>query len=131
MSIKKGTLDSYSLMVVSKYFKTIDDFINLELATPKAKGNMSKFHFNPIPLNMWSRKFFTSLETLHLYDRNNCHFRNEKFYQRVYWYEVFYGRDWEQKKNENGIFKILTLFFNSVKNLVKKSLKYLTNYLLL
>ena len=47
-NVKKGQLGVYQIMVASKYFERIDDFINLELATPKARGNMEKFHFNPI-----------------------------------------------------------------------------------
>ena len=34
---------------------------------------MEKFHFNPIALDTWSRQFFTSLQTLHIYDEeDNC-----------------------------------------------------------
>ena len=36
--MRKGKLGVYQLMVASKYFETIDDYINLELATKKAKG---------------------------------------------------------------------------------------------
>ncbi|ELP84143.1 leucine rich repeat containing protein BspA family protein, partial [Entamoeba invadens IP1] len=44
-------LSSYHIMIVSKYFETIKDFIKLELVCKKFRGNMVKFHFNPIPLN--------------------------------------------------------------------------------
>ena len=50
---KKGQLGVYHLMIVSKYFDTIDDYINMELATPKAKGNMEKFRMNHIALDEW------------------------------------------------------------------------------
>ena len=33
-------LGPYQLMVTSQYFESIDDFINLEYATKKARGNM-------------------------------------------------------------------------------------------
>ncbi|ELP90253.1 hypothetical protein EIN_339140 [Entamoeba invadens IP1] len=56
------------VMVVSKYFKTINDFINLELVCKKFRGNMEKFHFNPIPLNSKTFKYFPNIETLHLWD---------------------------------------------------------------
>ena len=58
--MSRNQLDSYSLMVVSKYFNTIDDFVNMELGIPKTKGNMEKFHYNPIALDEWSRKFIPS-----------------------------------------------------------------------
>ena len=41
-------LGPYHLMVASQYFDSIDDFKNMEYATKKGKGNMEKFHFNPI-----------------------------------------------------------------------------------
>ena len=46
MKTTKGHLGSYQMMIASKYFETIEDFENLEIATKKAEGNMEKFHFN-------------------------------------------------------------------------------------
>ena len=81
---QKERIYNYHLMIASKYFETIDDFINLELATPKARGNMEKFHFNPIALDSWSRQFFTSLETLHLYSEDDETFdEDEEIIKRV------------------------------------------------
>ena len=57
-------IDYYSILVASKYFETIDDFINLELSSPRFEGNIEKLHFNPITLNETTKKFFPSLETL-------------------------------------------------------------------
>ena len=39
----KNKLRPYDIMVVSKYFESIDDFINVEIATPNAKCTMNKF----------------------------------------------------------------------------------------
>ena len=89
--ISKNQLSSYDLMVVSKYFESIDDFINMEIGITKAKGNMSKFHFNPIPLDAWSRTLFTSLETLHLYAKEDEHFPDEQFFKKIYHYEIQYS----------------------------------------
>ena len=105
MSAKKGKLYAYDLMVVSKYFESIDDFINMELATPKAEGNMEKFHFNPIALDEWSRKFFTSLETLHLYSEEDEVFESEEFYKVVIWCKMEYG-DW-MKENEISTIRLI------------------------
>ena len=60
-------LGPYQLMVASQYFNSIDDFKHLELATKKAKGNMEKFHFNPISLTKDTIDYFAQLETLHVY----------------------------------------------------------------
>ena len=105
--MSRNQLDSYSLMVVSKYFNTIDDFINMELGIPKTKGNMEKFHFNPIALDQWSRKFFTSLETLHLYSEEDEKFESETFFKKVVWYRMEYGV-W-MKENENVQYKNVVL----------------------
>ena len=61
---KAGKLDSYSLQIVSKYFETITDFINLEFVTKKARDNLEKFRYNPIPLSKKTAKFFPNIETL-------------------------------------------------------------------
>ncbi|EAL44167.1 leucine rich repeat protein bspa family [Entamoeba histolytica] len=54
-------------MIVSKYFKDINDFINLEIGIKRFRGNMERFHFNPIPLNQYSRRLFPNIETFHIY----------------------------------------------------------------
>ena len=61
--------NNYCLFLASMHFETIDDFINLELVTPRAKNNMSKFFYNPISLNEKTRPFFDHLQTLYIYDR--------------------------------------------------------------
>jgi hypothetical protein len=38
-------LDYYTIFISSRYFKSIEDFINLELSTKKFNGNMTKFFF--------------------------------------------------------------------------------------
>ena len=107
MKTTKGQLGSYQMMIASKYFETIEDFENLEIATKKAEGNMEKFHFNPIPLTDYSRKFFTRLETLHVYGEKDNHFWDEEFYARVFWYEVDYDR--MRRDEENYIYKNVVL----------------------
>ena len=86
----KNKLGPYHLMVASQYFESINDFKHLELATKKAKNNMEKFHFNPIPLTKETRKYFTSLETLHVYDEGDEEFREEQFYKRIIHYRIDY-----------------------------------------
>ncbi|EDR23511.1 hypothetical protein EDI_006520 [Entamoeba dispar SAW760] len=43
-------------MITSMYFNDINDFINLENGVKRFQGNIERFHFNPIPLNQYSRK---------------------------------------------------------------------------
>ncbi|GAB1227707.1 hypothetical protein ENUP19_0352G0009 [Entamoeba nuttalli] len=39
------------IMIGSKYFEDINDFINLEMRVKRFRGNMDQFQFNPILLN--------------------------------------------------------------------------------
>ena len=88
--MEKGKLGVYQLMITSKYFNDFDDFKHLQFATPKAKEIMAMFHFNPIPLIKESRKYFSQLETLHVYNKGDEEFRNEHFYKRIIHYEIDY-----------------------------------------
>ena len=64
---------------------------------------MEKFHFNPIPLTRETRKYFTSLETLHVYNRGDCEFREEYFYKRIIHYDVGY-QEYLRKREDKDIF---------------------------
>ena len=101
---KKGQLGSYHLMITSQYFNTIEDFKNLAFATPKAKENTEKFHFNPIDLTRRTRPLFTQLETLHVYEKGNEMFLDEKFFRRVIHYEVEF-KTFEQLPQEGFVYK--------------------------
>ena len=66
-----GTLDNYTIFIASRHFESIEDFINLELCTSRFTGNMTKFHYNPIPLTQVTRNFFTHLQTMFIYSPND------------------------------------------------------------
>ncbi|ELP94506.1 hypothetical protein EIN_209050 [Entamoeba invadens IP1] len=98
-------LDGYHIMIVSQYFSTIDDFINLELVCKKFRGNMAKFHYNPIPLSLVTIEYFPNIETLHLWSNEDEEFGSilyeelgyydpelatKKFYKVIIWYSVNY-----------------------------------------
>ncbi|ELP83905.1 hypothetical protein EIN_440890 [Entamoeba invadens IP1] len=137
-------LDSYNGMVVSKYFKDIEDFIRLEFVCKKYNGNMKKFHFNPIPLTCKTINYFPNIETFHLWDKNEENFGNgffynfacntdyvdynninkyfhreikveKKFYEIVLWFNVDYCTV-EANKSQNFIFKNLKYSINDRKN---------------
>ena len=71
-------LDNYTVFISSRHFESIDDFIHLEMCTRRFKGNMTKFHYNPIPLKKKTRKFFTHLQTLFVYSLNDHLFKKDK-----------------------------------------------------
>ncbi|BFU22340.1 leucine rich repeat protein bspa family [Entamoeba histolytica] len=89
------------IMIVSKYFKDINDFINLEMGVKRFRGNMERFHFNPIPLNQYSRKLFPNIETFHIYNKEDEIFKEGKIFKYVIWYKVSYSRYLKEKEEMN------------------------------
>ena len=53
---KKGQLTNYCLFIASRWFETIEDFINVEKGCKRFLGNTTKFFYNPIPLTEQTRK---------------------------------------------------------------------------
>ncbi|EAL43931.2 leucine rich repeat protein, BspA family [Entamoeba histolytica HM-1:IMSS] len=89
------------IMIVSKYFEDINDFINLEMGVKRFRGNMERFHFNPIPLNQYSRKLFPNIETFHIYNEKDEIFEDGRIFKQIIWYKVSYSRYLEEKKEMN------------------------------
>ncbi|BFU24699.1 Leucine rich repeats (6 copies), putative [Entamoeba histolytica] len=89
------------IMIVSKYFEDINDFINLEIGIKRFRGNMERFHFNPIPLNEYSRKLFPNIETFHIYNEKDEVFKDGKIFKYVIWYKVNYSRYLEENEETN------------------------------
>ena len=99
----------YGIMIASKYFHSIDDFINLEKAVKAYQGNMERFRFNPIPLTKTTRKFFPCLQTLHIYDEDDERFENDKeIEQIVVWYQVNYSQTFNSSRKAKYKNVILT-----------------------
>ena len=76
--MQKNKLGTSDIFIVSKYLETIQDFENIERATKKAKDLTYKFKFNPIELDLYSRKLFKNIETFHLYKKESNHFEEEE-----------------------------------------------------
>ncbi|EDR26179.1 hypothetical protein, conserved [Entamoeba dispar SAW760] len=89
------------IMITSMYFNDIEDFINLEIGIKRFQGNMERFHFNPIPLNEYSRKLFHNIETFHIYNENDEIFNDGKIFKYVIWYLVEYSKYLQEKEKRN------------------------------
>lgn len=62
-------LNRYCMMVVSKYFNTITDYIRMEKCCKEYRGIIEQFHFNPISLkNTKNLDLFKNIETYQFYD---------------------------------------------------------------
>ncbi|KAL7717257.1 Leucine rich repeat protein bspa family [Entamoeba marina] len=62
-------LDSYSILISSKYLKCPNDFINLICVNSKFKETTEKLRFNPIPIK--SMKLFPKIQTQYLYNKED------------------------------------------------------------
>ncbi|KAL7718721.1 Leucine rich repeat containing protein BspA family protein [Entamoeba marina] len=90
-------LDSYSILISSKYFKTSQDYINLMCVCKKFKETTEKLRFNPISVT--SKKLFPKIQTQYLY--NSC----DKLLKDVERFELWCDLDYEDYLNfkENEI----------------------------
>ncbi|KAL7722606.1 hypothetical protein QTN25_000224 [Entamoeba marina] len=82
----KKQLDSYSILICSKYFIGPKDFINLICVNSKFKETTEKLRFNPIPIT--SLKLFPKIQTQYLYQENNTKINGIENYE--IWYDVTY-----------------------------------------
>ncbi|ELP84251.1 hypothetical protein EIN_064860 [Entamoeba invadens IP1] len=133
-------LDGYHIMVVSQYFIKVQDFITVE-SVCKSIGNMGKFHFNPLPLTLKTVKYFSNIETLYIWKKEDENFGNpiikglltdvmskikhgfkyyKEFYQILVWYEVDYFTV-NNNCNRNIIFKNV-VFTERDKNIIGKNI---------
>lgn len=111
---KKYQLHQYAIFIASRWFKTIDDFINLEISSPRFLGNLTKFFYNPIPITPTTRKLFPCLRTLYLYNKKGCLFENdeniiERLECKIQRYDLFSQQyriiqQWTNKKIDKVIF---------------------------
>ena len=72
-----STMDHYTMFIASRHFESIDDFINLELGVKRFNGNMTKFHYNPVPLTPITREWFDHLKTLFIYSEQDNRFEED------------------------------------------------------
>ncbi|EDR23117.1 hypothetical protein EDI_196490 [Entamoeba dispar SAW760] len=99
--IGKRRIGYNSIMITPKYFNEIKDFINLENGIKRFQRNMERFHFNPIPLNEYSRKLFTNIETFHIYNKDDEIFNDGKLFKEIIWYKVDYSTYLKEKEAGN------------------------------
>ena len=82
--LKLECLDYYAMFIASRWFETIEDHINLELSSPKWKGNLSRFYYNPISIKSeFERELFSNLQTLHLYEFDDNEFHNDERIKKI------------------------------------------------
>ncbi|KAL7719474.1 hypothetical protein QTN25_003191 [Entamoeba marina] len=88
MNNKINQLDSYSILICSKYFELPEDYLNIICACKKFKETTEKLRFNPIPIK--SLKLFPKIQTQYLYSN-----KDEKI-EEIGKYEIWYIVDYVQ-----------------------------------
>ncbi|KAL7717868.1 Leucine rich repeat containing protein BspA family protein [Entamoeba marina] len=88
-------LDSYSILICSKYLHGVEDYINLICVNSKFKETTEKLRFNPIPIK--SLKLFPKMQTQYLYSPNDTQLNQISFFEK--WYIVDYIEHLQSFKN--------------------------------
>ncbi|ELP83872.1 hypothetical protein EIN_050680, partial [Entamoeba invadens IP1] len=135
MNIKMCKLSGYHIMIVSKYFETIKDLINLELVCKKFSNNMKKFHFNPFPLNSKTLRCFPNIETLHLWSKKDENFGNGFMINTEYYEDYEYENSENKTVLKKEFYRIIVWFnvdfetvdINKSRNIEFKNVTYTEN----
>jgi len=71
--INNTKIDRYSMMIISKYLNSINDYKNIEESTKEYKGIRKQFRYNPITLDQEenTKKIFKNSETYYIYGRDD------------------------------------------------------------
>ncbi|ELP94607.1 hypothetical protein EIN_497870 [Entamoeba invadens IP1] len=93
-------LDRYSMMIVSKYFKTKEDYLNMITVCKDYQYILDQFHYNPIPVK--NKALFPQLETQHFYTQTDFKYQVEVSH-KVIWYPLYYTDLMILKKTDNTI----------------------------
>ena len=76
-------LNQYSLQIISKYFNSIDDYINLVKTCREYINIIDNFNFNPIPIS--NLNIFKNVKTQHIYNKDDISLNVKKY---VIYHEV-------------------------------------------
>ena len=111
--LKLFNLDNKCIFLSSHYLNSIDDHINLIQTCKRLNKNMEKFHFNPVSITSTTIEYFPFLQTLNLYERNDCLLEtNDTITKRekIYFYnylssnEIKQLEEWTQLKCDEILF---------------------------
>ena len=81
------------MMIIGKYFKKNNDYVNMMKVAKRYRDLVSMYHFNPIS----ECELFENMETQYMYNKNDI--RKKEMHQYVYWYVVDYEVFKKRKEN--------------------------------
>ncbi|KAL7720409.1 Leucine rich repeat protein bspa family [Entamoeba marina] len=105
-------LDSYSILICSKYFESEQDFINIICVNSKFKETTKKLRFNPIPIK--SLKLFPKIQTQYLYHEKDVKLQEIDNYE--IWYKIDYDHYLEYRENNINCYYIVYTRKNRLKH---------------
>ena len=108
-------LDNYCLFLTSKWFSTIKDHIHFIQTCKRLEFNITKFHYNQLPLNERTRELFPNIQTLFVYSKQDNQFIND---QRILarekaWLRTFISKEEQHHLEEWTGLKCTEILFNS------------------
>ncbi|KAL7720470.1 Leucine rich repeat containing protein BspA family protein [Entamoeba marina] len=107
-------VDSYSLLIVTKYFKTQNDFINIICVCKKFKETTEKLRYNPISVS--TLKLFPKIQTQYLYHEDDKIIKKPNQIKK---YEIWYEMSYEQYlKLKNKITKCRYVSFSRINRII-------------
>lgn len=109
------SLDSYSIFIVSKYFNSISDYINVIKTNKMYKSIISNYQYNPISLkNKKERNLFGNIKEYHIYTHKDSRFDFDSNLKHIYYHNVNF-EDAKNGKYENIILtrKNINKYFNN------------------
>ncbi|KAL7717090.1 Leucine rich repeat protein bspa family [Entamoeba marina] len=120
------TLDSYSMLISSKYFESSQDFINLICVNSKFRETTEKLRFNPISIT--SLKLFPNIQTQYLYSRS-C-LKIEGIVKYEIWYTVTYDEYLKYKENNIKYNNVMYIYDNALTygNSIPNEITIMDNY---
>ena len=93
-------VDSYSILIVSKYLQSKQDYINLMLVTKKYRLTTEKLRFNPISIS--NLNLFPLIQTHYLYDSNDSIIDSKQIVKRIAMFPIVYS-SYRRIKDEDDI----------------------------
>ena len=100
-------LDSYSILIVSKYLETKQDFINLISVRKSFRLTTEKLRFNPISIS--SLTLFPLIQTLYLYDQEDKIIESNQLNKIIATYPIVYS---QYKKSGNESVEYRNVIYN-------------------
>ena len=131
--MKLFKLNNYCIFIASRYFNTFQDHVNLTFVSKRMRGNMEKFHYNPISLKKKMLQFFPNVETLYCYEPDDTYLEGGRIMKYVELCEVSYCQSVRLKEGKDVDFKYLKFTKKDINFMINggytpREMKYSVHY---